>query len=29
MILILTAGLSMLGEGINDIINPLLRKGRT
>ncbi len=29
MILFLTAGLSMLGEGINDIINPLLRKGKT
>ncbi len=26
MILLLTVGLSMLGEGINDIVNPLLRR---
>ncbi len=29
MIVILTAALSMLGEGLNDIINPLLRKERS
>ncbi|MEE9601631.1 MAG: ABC transporter permease [Thermoplasmata archaeon] len=29
MIIILTAGLSMLGEGLNDLINPLLRKERS
>ncbi|HYY90610.1 MAG TPA: ABC transporter permease [Candidatus Dormibacteraeota bacterium] len=29
MIIILTVGLSFLGEGLNDIINPLLRKERT
>lgn len=29
MIVILTIGLSFLGEGLNDIINPILRKERT
>jgi len=29
MILLLTIGLSFLGEGLNDIINPILRKERT
>ncbi len=29
MIILLTAGLSMLGEGLNDLINPLLRKERS
>jgi peptide/nickel transport system permease protein len=29
MIIILTVGLSFLGEGLNDIINPLLRKERS
>ncbi len=29
MIVILTAGLSMLGEGLNDIVNPLLKKERS
>lgn len=28
VIILLTAGLSMLGEGLNDIINPLLKKER-
>lgn len=28
MIILLTFGLSFLGEGLNDLINPLLRKGR-
>jgi peptide/nickel transport system permease protein len=28
MIIILTVGLSFLGEGLNDLINPLLKKGR-
>jgi peptide/nickel transport system permease protein len=28
MIIILTVGLSFLGEGLNDIVNPLLRKER-
>ena len=28
MIILLTVGLSFLGEGLNDLINPLLRKGR-
>jgi peptide/nickel transport system permease protein len=29
MIILLTIGLSFLGEGLNDIINPILRKERT
>lgn len=29
MIILLTVGLSLLGEGLNDIINPLLKKERT
>lgn len=29
MILLLTVGLSMLGEGINDIVNPLLRRTKS
>jgi peptide/nickel transport system permease protein len=29
MILLLTVGLSMLGEGVNDIVNPLLRRTKT
>lgn len=29
MIILLTVGLSFLGEGLNDIINPILRKERT
>ncbi len=28
MIILLTIGLSFLGEGLNDLINPLLKKGR-
>ena len=28
MIILLTVGLSFLGEGLNDIINPLLKKER-
>lgn len=29
MIILLTAGLSMLGEGLNDLVNPLLKKERS
>jgi peptide/nickel transport system permease protein len=29
MIILLTIGLSFLGEGLNDIVNPLLKKERT